>query len=219
MKIIITFKYFFPAVLFFLTVSFLQVSQAQDSTAYKTNYEILSGLLSKSISKIEDRIITAGKEKTYLLSFNDNASGNGFRETNSFFQSLISQKMRDYKILSDNSLSFDNKILISSPVLSVLYSGIKTKGIIGNKFVKRECKVSYLCTVENSGTDDVKSFRYNETFTDEIPVDKIPMVEDINLTFTRSELPKETTFSKILLPAAIIFSTAAAIVLFFTIRK
>ena len=217
---IISYKYFIPAVILFLTGSFfLGDANAQDTTtySYKTNYEILSDLLTKSLNKIEDRIITAGKEKTYLLSFNEQSIGN--KETKSFFQSLISQRFRDYKILSDNSLNFDHKIIISSPVLSVTYTGLKTKGLIGDKLVKRVCKVSYLCTVENTITDDTRSFRYDESYTDEIPVDRIPYIEDTHFKFTRSDLPHESTFSKILLPTAILLSTAAAIVLFFTIRK
>ncbi len=199
-------------------------SQSNITENNKTNYEILSDLLVKSLNKVEDRIIIAGKDKTYLLSFNRGNEGSvdvreSTDETKLFFQSLISQSLRDYKIITDSSINFDYRINIGYPGARVNYSKIKTFGLIGNKVVKRECRIMYKCTFTNKNADTSESFSISKTFGDEIFIDKIPLVEDNNFRFTRSSLPVESKFSKILIPAAIILSTAVAIILFFTIRK
>ncbi|CAN5575939.1 hypothetical protein BH10BAC5_BH10BAC5_13920 [soil metagenome] len=224
---IIKVKYIFLIIILIFTVGFTQHSfcQSNDTTSlnYRTNYEILSDLLVKSLSKIEDRIIIAGKDKTYLLSFNikrDAVDGESInKETILFFKSLIPQGLKNYKIISDSSLNYDHRINISYPVTNVDYSKIRTIGLIGNKTVKRICSIGYYCTFENKGADSSESFRVIRSFDDEIMIDKIPSLEDTNIRFTHASLPSESTFNKLLLPAAIILSTAAAIILFFTIRK
>lgn len=216
-------KFIFPLIIIFhFAFSAVCFAQSGDTASYnyKSNYDIISELFTKSLSKIEDRIISAGKEKTYLLSFDSNP-GNGDigglkPETRSFLQSLTFQRLSSYRLITDSSLKYDTKIDIYYPSLNVSYSELHTKGILGDRSVKRICSIHYLCSFHGYPEMD---FTFNDKHEDIISLDRISQVEDPNFRFTKSELPRETVLNKIIVPAAILISTAAAIVLFFIIRK
>ncbi|MCB0727250.1 MAG: hypothetical protein R3A12_15110 [Ignavibacteria bacterium] len=70
---------------------------------------------------------------------------------------------------------------------------------------------------------DSSEIIYSQNFSkkakDNIDLDKLDYSEDKRFSFSSSELPEENSVNQILFPAIIITVSAAAIILFFTIRS
>lgn len=98
---------------------------------------------------------------------------------------------------------------------SVKYGDMFRKGFLGSFYVPRtiHLKGNYLIMEGNS----IKEF--NLVYSDSIDVDNIPEVENEFYPFTKGVIPPEPFFSSIIEPVIAIGTTAAAVILFFTVRS
>ena len=194
-----------------LLLVFIQNAFSQNvSQKLKTNLENIDVLLDVSFELMEDRLIL-NKEKVYLLKINHTDF-----ETESYFRSKIKNRFNGYKIISDEKLGNDAVILIDSLTLDTKYLWLFEKDLLGNKYVQRRAMVKYSCVF--NGTD-IQGYRFNQTFTDDFELDHLRSVENDKFFFAQGVIPSQSFFSRYLIPSIVILSSAAAAILFFTVRN
>lgn len=194
-----------------LLLVFIQNAFSQNvSQKLKTNLENIDVLLDASFELMGDRLIL-NKDKVYLLKIN-----NTNFETESYFRSKIKNRFNGYKIISDEKLGNDAVILIDSLTLDTKYLRLFEKDLLGNKYVQRRAMVKYSCVF--NGTD-IQGYRFNQTFTDDFELDNLSSVENDKFFFAQGVIPSQSFFSKYLIPSIVILSSAAAAILFFTVRN
>ncbi len=193
-------------------ISFCQVGSS--SNLYEINR-----LIEESLTPLENNLIILGKDKLYLLT-DESRSIPG-----AYITKIIKSKFSGYRILvnsgnADYTDSADYLINIKRPSIKTLYKKIYDEDIHGMKKVEREIKVAYdLSLTERKSLFDVFRNNFSKKSKDSFNIEERNLIEDRNFDFSRSELPEENAMNQIVYPALIILSTAAAIILFFTIRS
>lgn len=159
---------------------------------------------------MEDRLIL-NKDKIYLLKINHSDF-----ETESYFRSRIKSRFTGYKIISDEKLGNDAVILIDSLLLDTKYLKLFEKDLLGEKYIQRRSKVKYNCIFSSA---DVQGYRFDRTYLDDFELDNLSSVENNKFFFAQGVAPSQSFFSKYLIPSIVILSSAAAAILFFTVRN
>jgi len=189
-------------------------SQGTDGNQVITNQEIFSKLIEKSLEKIENLVIMAGKENSYGVVI----SGN--EDEKEFIFTKVRQRLYNYKIISekDTALS-DYIILIENVNLKIKYIRI-FGAVIKDRMVEREISVSFDNRLkQKTASDVINSVKVFEKYNDEFRVDKLEHVERGDYSFLKSKLPERSFFEKTLVPGIVILASAVTIVLFFIIRS
>lgn len=200
-------KLFYSGLLFLF---FFQNAFPQDSSQKpKTNLENINILLDASFELLGDRLIL-NKDKIYLLQIN-----HADNETESYFRSRIRGRFPDYKIISDVNLGKDAQIIIDSLYLDTKYIKLFEKNLLGDKYIQRKAIVRYNCVF--AGTD-IEGYRFNQSFTDDFGLDDLSLVESNNF-FAQGVIPSQSFFAKYLIPSIVVLTSAAAAILFFTVRN
>lgn len=140
---------------------------------------------------------------------------------NEYVAGRFRNNFRDYKILiNETSDSSDYKIVLSNTEIKTNYIKIFTDKVLGTKKLEREITVNYDVKITAKDSSDVILIQnFNKKAKDNIDLDKLDFSEDKRYSFSSSKLPEENTVNQILFPAIIITVSAAAIILFFTIRS
>jgi len=194
-----------------LILIFIQNAFPQNvSPKLKTNLENIDILLDASFLLMEDRLIL-NKDKVYLLKINHTDF-----ETESYFRSRIKSRFTGYKIISDEKLGNDAVILIDSLSLDTKYLRLFEKDVLGNKYIERRTAVKYNCVFSGA---DIQGYRFNQTYLDDFELDNLSSVENDKFFFAQGIIPSQSFFSKYLIPSLVILSSAAAAILFFTVRN
>jgi hypothetical protein len=194
-----------------LILIFIQNAFPQNvSPKLKTNLENIDVLLDASFLLMEDRLIL-NKDKVYLLKINHTDF-----ETESYFRSRIKSRFTGYKIISDEKLGNDAVILIDSLSLDTKYLRLFEKDVLGNKYIERRTAVKYNCVFSGA---DIQGYRFNQTYLDDFELDNLSSVENDKFFFAQGVIPSQSFFSKYLIPSLVILSSAAAAILFFTVRN
>lgn len=194
------------------------ISFSQDN--FDSNISIVNELADESFLSLGNKMTVLGKDKFYKVVFDPgNQSGEYLFER--FRTGFYEYKL----IINENSDSIDYVIVFKNPLITTKYKRIFTDNVLGVKKIEREIGVSYdleLTDYDSSGADSVHSLlkqNFNKKSKDNIDLDKLGYIEDKRYNFSSSELPEENTLNQILFPAIIITVSAAAIILFFTIRS
>ena len=201
--------------LFLFTIRGISFSQENRSS----NLSEINKLIEESLIPLENKLILLGKEKLYLLS-DESKSIQG-----DYILKILKRNLSGYKILlkpgnTDFTDSIDYIIKIAQPSIKTLYKKIFDEDIIGTKKVEREITVKYDLTLEDKkNLYEVFRNKFSNRNKDSFNLDEQSVIEDRNYDFSRSAIPEENTVNHLLYPALIIISTAAAIILFFTIRS
>lgn len=201
--------------LFLFTIRGISFSQENSSS----NLSEINKLIEESLIPLENKLILLGKEKLYLLSDESNSV------QGDYILKILKRNLSGYKILlkagnTDFSDSVDYLIKIAQPSIKTLYKKIFDEDIIGTKKVEREITVKYDLTLEDKkNIYEVFRNKFSNRHKDSYNLDEQSLIEDRNYDFSRSAIPEENTVNHLLYPALIIISTAAAIILFFTIRS
>ena len=201
--------------LFLFTIRGISFSQENRSS----NLSEINKLIEESLVPLENKLILLGKEKLYLLS-DESKSIQG-----DYILKILKRNLSGYKILlkpgnTDFTDSVDYIIKIAQPSIITLYKKIFDEDIIGTKKVEREITVKYDLTLEDKkNLYEVFRNKFSNRNKDSFNLDEQSVIEDRNYDFSRSAIPEENTVNHLLYPALIIMSTAAAIILFFTIRS
>jgi hypothetical protein len=194
------------------------ISFSQDD--FDNNISTVNKLIDESFFSIRNKMTESGKDKFYRISFDqDNQSA-------AYIFDRFKTAFYDYKlIINENSDSVDYVIAFKNPFISTKYKKIFTDNVLGVKKIVREITVSYnleLSAITNQASDSLQNIlnqNFNKKSKDNIDLDKLGYAEDKRYKFSSSDLPEENTLNKIMLPAIIIAASAAAIILFFTIRS
>ncbi len=189
------------------------ISFSQDS--FDRNLDIVNKLIDDGFTSLSNKMVVLGKDKFYLVIFDPGTA------KSSYLLDLFRNKFYDYKlIINEDSDSIDYKIIFANPNITTTYKKIFTDQVLGIKKVEREIAVSFdvkLAGIENDSI--LLDQKYNEKANDNIDLDKVSSAEDKRFDFSSSNLPEENTLNQVLFPAIIIGISAAAIILFFTIRS
>lgn len=201
-------KQFLTGLLFFVLIqsAFPQIN----SQRLKTNLENIDVLLDAGFELMGDRLIL-NKEWVYLIQINHSDY-----ETESYFRSRMKSRFPGYKIISDANLGNDAKIVIDSLKLETKYLRLFEKDLLGDKYIQRQAIVKYRCSFL---TQSIEGYRFNQSFTDDFEFDNLSSVENDNFFFAQGVLPPQSFFSKYLVPSLVILASAAAAILFFTVRN
>jgi hypothetical protein len=200
-------KLFLSGLLLFI---FVQNTFPQNSQNLKTNLENIDILLDASFELMGDRLIL-NKDKIYLIQINHSDY-----ETQSYFRSRMKSRFSGYKIISDLNLANDAKIIIDSLRLETKYLRLFEKDLLGDKYIQRQAVVKYRCSFTGH---EIEGFRFNQSFTDDFELDNLSSVENDKFFFAQGVLPPQSFFSKYLIPSLVILASAAAAILFFTVRN
>jgi len=194
------------------------ISFSQDN--FDSNISIVNKLADESFLSLGNKMTVLGKDKFYKVVFDP---GN---QSGTYLFERFRTGFYDYKlIINENSDSIDYVIAFKDPLITTKYKRIFTDNVLGVKKIEREIRVSYDLELKNyvsSETDSLHSLlkqNFNKKSKDNIDLDKLGYIEDKRYNFSSSELPEENTLNQILFPAIIITVSAAAIILFFTIRS
>jgi hypothetical protein len=172
-------------------------------------------LIDESFTSLNNKLIISGKDKFYEVIFDPDI------QESAYLFERFKNKFYDYKlIVNEDSDSIDYKIIFKNPVLRTSYNKIYTDNILGVKKVEREILVSYILDfIEKENSQVLYNQNFKKRAKDNIDLDKVSSAEDTRYNFSSSNLPEENTLNQILFPALIIGISAAAIILFFTIRS
>jgi len=201
-------KLFFTGLLFLALIQ--NVFPQSNTQKLTTNLENIDVLLDAGFDLLSDRLIL-NKDKVYLIQINHSDY-----ETESYFRSRIKSRFPVYKIISDSNLGNDVKIIFDSLRIETKYLKLFEKDLLGNKFIKRQTIVKYRCSFTGS---EVEGYRFNESFTDDFEFDNLVSVENEKFFFAQGVIPPQSFFSKYLIPSIVILASAAAVILFFTVRN
>lgn len=142
-------------------------------------------------------------------------------QLNEYVAGRFRNNFREYKLqFNENSDSADFKIFLSNTEINTNYKKIFIDNVLGTKKLEREIEVKY--DIKFTGKDSTEVIfvqNFNKISKDNIDLDKLEFSEDKRYSFSSSELPEENSVNQILFPAIIITVSAAAIILFFTIRS
>lgn len=203
-------KYLFSILLFIIlrVISFSQENVVNNLSA-------IDRLIDESFAPLNNKLLLLGRENFYEVSLEGN------KAEHLYLIESIRKKFRDFNIIvNEDSDTIDFKLLLKNPKIKIKYLKIFTDGFFGTKKVEREVLVSYdLELIDKKTSLLVYSQKFNKKYKDNFGLDKLNFVEDNRYLFSQSILPEESPVNQFLYPAIIILSSAAAIILFFTIRS
>lgn len=178
-----------------------------------TNIDIISRAINDDINELENRLILHGREKIYGLRLNNSDEIN-------FLSLKLRQRLNAYNlIISENPDSIDAEIIFDNIRIKTQYLGYNTEGVAGDKSVRRKVTVAYTVRLADRTGSQFYSRDFTKTFTDTFKYDDLERVENRNYRFGYDALPKESFMSRYLAPILVIIASAAAVILFFTIRS
>lgn len=199
--------------MYFFFIILRGISFCQDN--FSGNLELVNKLIGDSFIPLNNKLLILGKDKFYLVSFDQN------NQESSYIFDQFKSRFYDYKlIINEDSDSIDYKIIFKNPEIKTTYKKIFTDNVLGVKKVDREVSVSYgFDLIQKDSSKILYNQSYSKSTKDTVDLDKVSIAEDKRFQFSGSNLPEESALNQILFPAIIIGISAAAIILFFTIRS
>lgn len=206
-------------------LSFSSLSQIKTNT----NLEIFEETIS---AELEKYYFYPGIDRDIPFIFVINPEEKGSSNTNTgsrtkFLNSLVK------KTASANNLKFsvaDNVSKINTDsaynlmVLQVInletkYAGFKKNKFLGEKTLFRNIIINIAVEIKAAGNAAGVKDYIKYSLTDETAYDDYKQLESPQYDFTQAEVPKIGAFERIIFPVLLICVTAAATILFFTIRS
>jgi len=179
------------------------------------NLYLIDKLMDESFQSLENKLVILGNDKFYEIEIDQN------KPDEIYFLYKLRDKFRNYKFIINENFDSTNYIIkISNISIKPVYSESQSTDITGNKLTKREIRYSY-----NYEILDQNSIRvlYNDKIikksTGNFDSNNKDQIEDSRYTFTQGDLPAESDVNSYVFPAIIVAVSAAAIILFFTIRS
>lgn len=191
------------AMLFMYSLLFVIFSHHSTNAQSKSNMEIITNLVGKSVSET------------------------GLKESQSEF-SLHLLSPTNYEILNNVASSFfstGNKINSQSSLkveysitdLQVNYPDVFRDGWFGNFLLEREIKLNGNYSIAENGKR--KSEMFSISAKDTVSYDELSFIENPSLPFTRGNVPEEPFFSGIWEPVVAVAAIVTTVYLFFSVRS
>ncbi len=213
--------------LFALLASVSSAEFSQNKT--RTNLEIFEEAISAGLEKLYYNPGVNRNVQFIFVIMPDEKGGANIETLNRarFMNNLVK------KTASENNLSFSitdrvpeinpdstyNIMILQVLNLETRYTGFRKNKFLGEKTVSRNIVVNIEVQfrANPSGVNFKDYIKYD--MIDEISLDNYEQMESPLYDFTRGEAPKISSFERIIFPVLLICVTAAATILFFTIRS
>jgi hypothetical protein len=195
----------------------------------RTNLEIFEETISAELEKFY-YYPGINREQPFIFIVNreDNGGSDNKNESRTKFLTGLIKKTASSNNLkfsiadsfSDNNIDSSYNLMILQVLkLETRYTGFKKNKFLGEKTLSRNIIINIkveLKAAEN--TVNVKN-NINHNITDETSYDDYKLMESPVYDFTQAEAPSVSSFERIIFPVLLICITAAATILFFTIRS
>ncbi len=195
---------------------------------YKTNLEIFENIIS---TELERYYFYPGIDRNYTFVFavnteesggNDNNKANINRFLNSIIKKTAGNNNLNFSIAADEKSAAPdtniNLIRLQVKNLQTLYPGFKKNKFLGSKSIERNLKIDIGVKIISAG-NSILNERILSDFKDEIDYDNYEQLQESPYDFTKGAAPKVSSFETIIFPVLLITVSAAATILFFTIRS
>lgn len=212
-------------ILFLFTVLCTNV---YSQTEKRTNVEIFDDIISVELEKF---YYYPGLNRNFEFIFIVNpveSGGNNKRteDINKFLSSIIK------KTASANKLSFsiapdtfsvskdsgNNILALQVFELETKYNGFKKNRFLGEKTIERNIKVNIGVNITSGSGFNINDRIFGD-YKDEVKFDDYESLEASQYDFTHAKAPEVSSFETIVFPVLLIVVSAAATILFFTIRS
>lgn len=198
-----------------LVLSFLNFwSTAFSQGPAETNSRIINRLVSEGLTGLLNKLAILGKDKLYNIRYdikNPEAE---------YVARRVQSELQGFRIvMGDNSGKEDVSVDLKDTEIRVSYPDVFTDNIIGAKRVSRTVFVRFEAELSDSAGNKIESFSFRKSHKSKFDYEQLGMVQDLNEPFAYAETPDEIEGGDVLVPALMISISAAAIILFFTIRS
>jgi len=179
------------------------------------NLYLIDKLIDESLLSLENKMTSLGNDRFFEIEINQD------KPEEIYFLDKIKQRFNGYKLfLNEKFDTSDYRITFSNIIIKPVYSNIKGSDITGNKLTGREIQVSYEYEiVRKENNERLYSDRISKKIKDSFDSERINQIEDSRYNFTKGNLPEEEGLEKYLFPSIIVAVSAAAIIMFFSIRS
>ncbi len=181
----------------------------------ESNSRIINSLIDDGIIEVKNKLIPLGNERLCTILYDK------LNPEAEYIARKMQSELQGFKVLL-GTLDDSAEIIVelSDELIDVKYPGTETDNILGNKRVKREVTVRFNASVRDVRNNvQADKVTFSKTQKSLFDADKLGSVEDSQFYFARAIVPDEPSTSKLLMPAIMIGVSAAAIILFFTIRS
>jgi len=210
--------------LFYCIISTVIYSQDER----KTNIEVFDNIITAELEKF---LYYPGLNRNFEFIFivNPVESGGSIKragDINRYLSSIIKKTASSNKLnfsiapdtLSVNKDSGYYAVALQVFELETKYTGFKKNKFLGEKTLERNIKVNIGVNI-TSGSGFNLSDKILSNYKDEVKYDDYENLEASQYSFTHADAPKLSTFETIVFPVLLIVASAAATILFFTIRS
>ncbi len=179
------------------------------------NLYLIDKLIQESFLTLENKMTALGDERFFEIEINQD------KPEEIYFLDKVKQRFSSYNLfLNEKFDTSDYRITFSNIIIKPVYSNIKGSDFTGNKLTGREIRVSYEYEIVKAGNSErLYSDRVLKKAKDSFDSEMINQIEDRRYSFTKGKLPEEKGLEKYLFPSIIIAVSAAAIIMFFSIRS
>jgi hypothetical protein len=150
-------------------------------------------------------------------------AGNETKFMNGLVKKTASANKLNFSITDDvskiTSDSVYNIIILQVIKLETRYNGFKKNRFLGEKTLSRNIIINIAVELKTAdSTVKLKDF-IKHNLNDEVAYDNYEQLESPVYGFTKGVPPKVSTFERVIFPVLLICATAAATIIFFTIRS
>jgi hypothetical protein len=193
----------------------------------KTNLEVFEETISAELEKYYyNPGVNRNLPFVFVINPDEKSSSNAGSETkflNSLVKKTASASKLNFSITDDvskiNSDSAYNFISLQVVKLEANYTGFKKNRFLGEKTLSRNIIINISVELKTAdGTVNSKDF-IKHNMNDEVAYDNYEQMESPVYSFTQGVPPKVSTFERVIFPVLLICATAAATIIFFTIRS
>ncbi len=189
-------------------ISYSQLSAESNSSA-------VNSLIDDGTVSLRNKLIMLGENKSYVFTYDKS------NPEADYIARRVQTGLQGFRIIwGEDYDSADHSIKMDKADISVKYGKLKTDNMVGDKTMERQVKVSIgFLVYDNSKSAPTDSVIFSERKTARMRLDALPSYEDSSIPFLRGVLPQESSMSGIVVPAIMLGVSAAAIILFFSIRS
>jgi hypothetical protein len=200
-------------IILFLITGFLH-SQSVNEDKFKSNLDIYSGLLNKSLDGLGNRFVLLGKDKIYSIGINAEP------DVREYLYLKIKQRFNNFSIISESDSSISDFIVKFEDVKFVTKYEKIFGSVLSNRRVQRKIEISYKSLITSKNKDSVLySNNIFDINNDDFYLDNIEAVERGEFNFLRGILPSQSFLEKAFVPGLVIVASAVTVILFFVIRS
>ena len=179
------------------------------------NSRIAGRLIAEGVTSLTNKLMKLGDEKLYVFLFDES------NPEAEYIAQYVRSGLQGFKVIWGEKFDSANYVLtMKNAVLDVDYLSYSSDNIAGTKRIERRVKAGFGVYVTVPGNAiAVDSVIFSRSGKDYIEAQNLSVIEDSGAPFLSGKLRDEGSVSSVVVPAVMIGLSAAAIILFFTIRS